>query len=207
MVFMTASILLSLAMALPALLERSNDHALCVSLSEDKQFSGDCDQFGLLLKKYRNAYINNPLLYPSDLAAAVCNEATRAGNFTGECEGFVAALPRVDMQLADNIIATGHAMPLPTWFVYLGTIIAIWTSCAVVARRLHDIGLSGGWLLLGFVPNLFQYWAAGTDYLQVANYFSMFSTAAFLLVNGFIPGTKGTNRYGPNPTGKRVDVA
>ncbi len=204
---MLASVLLSLAMALPALLERSNDQALCVSLTEEKQFSGDCDQFDLLIKQYRHAYIANPLLYPSDLAGAVCNEAKRAGSFTGACEEFVAALPKVDMQLTEAYIETGSKLPVPTWLVYLGTIIAIWTSCAVVARRLHDIGLSGSWLLLGFLPNLFQYLAMGTDYLPAANYFSMFSTAAFLLVNGFVRGTRGHNRYGANPAGKRVDVA
>lgn len=204
---MLASVLIGLTMSLPAFLERSADRSLCVSLIEEKKFSGDCEQFSLILKHYRSAYVANPLLYPSDLAAAVCNKAKHAGRFTGECEDFVAALPRVDMQLTETYIETGSTLPVPAWVIYLGTLIAIWTSCAVVARRLHDIGLSGSWLLLGFVPNLFQYWAAGTDYLQVANYFSMFSTAAFLLVNGFIPGTKGTNRYGPNPAGKRLDVA
>lgn len=53
--------------------------------------------------------------------------------------------------------------------------IIIYLSSTV--RRLHDIGLSGWVLLLGFLPS------GGAIYMPLA----------------LIPGTKGHNKYGPDP--------
>lgn len=51
-------------------------------------------------------------------------------------------------------------------------------SLAVGARRLHDIGRSGWWLLISFVPLI---------------------GAVILLVFALRDGDRGDNAYGPNP--------
>jgi uncharacterized membrane protein YhaH (DUF805 family) len=51
-------------------------------------------------------------------------------------------------------------------------------SIALGVRRLHDIGYSGWWLLIGFVP---------------------FVGGILLLVFALMDSQPGTNRYGPNP--------
>ncbi|WP_419875402.1 DUF805 domain-containing protein [Candidatus Pristimantibacillus sp. PTI5] len=51
-------------------------------------------------------------------------------------------------------------------------------SLAVGVRRLHDIGKSGLWLLIGFIPLV---------------------GAIVLLVFAFMEGEEGNNQYGPNP--------
>jgi len=56
---------------------------------------------------------------------------------------------------------------------------ATWISATVMGKRWHDINLSGWYTLITLVP------AVG---LLVA-----------LVVNGFIKGTSGTNRFGPDP--------
>ena len=68
-------------------------------------------------------------------------------------------------------------------FAFLGTIynLAVLLPClAVLFRRLHDIGKSGWWWLIGFVP--FVGWI-------------------ILLVFCCLDSKPGENQYGPNPKG------
>ena len=48
-------------------------------------------------------------------------------------------------------------------------------------KRYHDRGKSGWWVLIGFVPIIGQIW--------------------YLFEAGFLPGTVGSNQYGPDPIG------
>jgi uncharacterized membrane protein YhaH (DUF805 family) len=57
-------------------------------------------------------------------------------------------------------------------------IVLAWPSACIYIKRWHDIGLSGWFAILNFVPGL---------------------GAVLWLVLGFIPGTTGNNEYGPNP--------
>jgi uncharacterized membrane protein YhaH (DUF805 family) len=54
----------------------------------------------------------------------------------------------------------------------------VWVGIAVSVKRLHDIGRSGWWAVLCFVPYL--------DYVAVP-------------VLGIIPGKSGSNSYGEDP--------
>jgi uncharacterized membrane protein YhaH (DUF805 family) len=58
-------------------------------------------------------------------------------------------------------------------FAFIGA--CKWATLAALAKRLHDVGASGGLCLLGFIP------ALGT---------------VLFLVMLFVPGTKGGNHYG-----------
>lgn len=61
----------------------------------------------------------------------------------------------------------------------------IWVGLAVGAKRLHDRDRSGWWQLLYFVPIL---------------------GALFLFVYlGFLKGSDGANRFGPDPLGGETD--
>lgn len=53
-------------------------------------------------------------------------------------------------------------------------------SLAVLVRRLHDIGMSGWWILIGLVP---------------------FVGSIVLLVFTLLPGNQGPNQYGDDPKG------
>ena len=53
-------------------------------------------------------------------------------------------------------------------------------TLAVLVRRLHDIGKSGWWILIGLVP---------------------FVGGIVLLVFTLVPGSRGPNRYGDSPKG------
>ena len=55
----------------------------------------------------------------------------------------------------------------------------LWPSLAVQTKRWHDIDKSALWLLINFIPVAGPIWA--------------------LIENGFIPGTRGANRFGPDP--------
>jgi len=54
-----------------------------------------------------------------------------------------------------------------------------WPSLAVQAKRWHDRDKSALWILINLVPLAGPIWA--------------------LIENGFLPGTPGENRYGPDP--------
>lgn len=168
-------------------------------MTEQGRFHGNCGQLSRLIKQYRFAYTANPLVYPSDIALAVCADQVRAGRYSGACVEFQDIVSDLDMTGAEPADHSGFFAQLKTIALYALSIMAIWVSCAVVAKRLHDIGLSGWWLIIGFIPGLLQSWAAGTSYLPAADIFSAVTTLGFLLLNGFVPGTKGFNRYGPDP--------
>jgi len=55
----------------------------------------------------------------------------------------------------------------------------LWPSLAVQAKRWHDQDKSALWLLINFIPIAGPIWS--------------------LIQNGFIPGTHGPNRFGPDP--------
>ncbi len=64
--------------------------------------------------------------------------------------------------------------------VALGTtIVLLWPSLAITAKRWHDRNKSACWILINFIPFLGPAWS--------------------VIENGFLPGTKGENRYGPEP--------
>ena len=63
---------------------------------------------------------------------------------------------------------------------YLITLLVLaWIELAVSAKRWHDRNKSAVWILFAFIPIIGQIWA--------------------LVELGFIKGTKGHNRFGPDP--------
>ncbi|MDB5488714.1 MAG: yhaH [Reyranella sp.] len=56
-----------------------------------------------------------------------------------------------------------------------------WISLAVTVKRCHDRDKSGWWMLIMLVPLIGGIW--------------------FIIDVGFLPGTPGPNRFGPDPLG------
>ena len=54
-----------------------------------------------------------------------------------------------------------------------------WPAIAISVKRWHDRDKSGWWVLIAFVPLIGQLW--------------------LLVVNGFLRGTRGPNRFGEEP--------
>ena len=61
----------------------------------------------------------------------------------------------------------------------LASLLIIWPSLAIAAKRWHDVDKSAWWILIGLVP------AVGG--------------IIALVFNGFIAGTPGPNKFGPAP--------
>lgn len=57
----------------------------------------------------------------------------------------------------------------------------LWPALAGYVKRLHDRDMSGWWLLIAFVP--------------------VVGGLALLIICGFLKGTSGPNRFGPDPLG------
>ena len=61
------------------------------------------------------------------------------------------------------------------------SLVVLFASIAVSAKRWHDRDKSAWWILIAFVPVIGWLWA--------------------VIENGFLPGTPGPNRFGPEPLG------
>ena len=57
----------------------------------------------------------------------------------------------------------------------------LWPLIAVSAKRQHDFDFSAWWALIHFIPAI--------------------GSLVLLLVDGAVPGTRGPNRFGPDPLG------
>ena len=64
-------------------------------------------------------------------------------------------------------------------YVTIMSIIVLWPSLAVQAKRWHDRNKSGFWILINLLPIIGPIWAT--------------------IENGFLPGTEGENNFGDNP--------
>jgi uncharacterized membrane protein YhaH (DUF805 family) len=73
-------------------------------------------------------------------------------------------------------MAAMNAMWLPMGIVILLT---LWPALAIYTKRWHDRGKSGWWSLILFVPLIGSIW--------------------LLVELGFLRGTEGPNKYGPDP--------
>jgi len=58
-------------------------------------------------------------------------------------------------------------------------ILALWIGLAIAAKRWHDRNKSAWWILIIFVPVVGPFW--------------------YLIECGFLSGTTGVNKYGPDP--------
>ena len=64
---------------------------------------------------------------------------------------------------------------------FVSAFILLWPSIAVTVKRFHDRDKSGWWILILLVPVVGFFW--------------------WLVECGFLRGTAGSNRFGPNPLG------
>jgi uncharacterized membrane protein YhaH (DUF805 family) len=66
-------------------------------------------------------------------------------------------------------------------FIYLlvSVVVLLWPSLAIRAKRWHDRDKSAWWILINLVPVVGPLWE--------------------VIELGFLPGTVGPNRYGPDP--------
>ena len=73
-----------------------------------------------------------------------------------------------------DVIATAGGVLFIIWYL-----IAIWPGLAITAKRWHDRDKSAWWILIVFIPIIGPIW--------------------YLVEVGFIKGTDGENRFGPDP--------
>ncbi len=69
--------------------------------------------------------------------------------------------------------------PVASVVILVFVVIATWISIAVAVKRYHDRNKSGWWVLIVFVPVIGGLW--------------------YLIECGFLRGTVGQNRFGPDP--------
>ena len=74
---------------------------------------------------------------------------------------------------------------------YLASILMLWPLVAIYVKRLHDLNLSGWWLLV--LPAIMLLAGmAGIERWSLATWLGV-------IVLGFVPGVRGDNRFGVDP--------
>lgn len=99
-------------------------------------------------------------------------------SFFGSAVGLVLALMLVtaaDTGVYDNVGLIGNLALVSSALILLATLVP---TFAIQARRFHDQGKSGWFVLLNLIP-----------------YIGVFIVLAFM----FVPGHEGENEYGPDP--------
>ena len=81
--------------------------------------------------------------------------------------------------IIDNILGTTFDGELYGYVYVVYAIAILYSLFAVYAKRWHDRDKSGWWSLIGLVPIIGGIW--------------------MLIELGILTGTRGTNRYGPDP--------
>ena len=97
--------------------------------------------------------------------------------------------------LAPNFRILALALAIST---YIATCIVTWS---LMARRLHDIGLSALWLILIFATQIIAQLLLDDEFYQsslMAISFALFSTVSFLVL-ALLKGNNGSNKFGPDP--------
>jgi uncharacterized membrane protein YhaH (DUF805 family) len=79
------------------------------------------------------------------------------------------------------VLTYAVATPWAVCVALVLSLLSLWPSLAIVARRLHDRNLSALWIIAGFIP-IANLWL----YIEV----------------GFLRGTVGPNRFGDDPLQK-----
>jgi len=89
------------------------------------------------------------------------------------------------------------------------TALLLWIYLAILVKRLHDRDKSAWWLLAYFVlPGLFKQFAErlpDTYWMLPIALAVIVLTFASFLEPGFLRGTKGPNRFGPDPEAENED--
>jgi uncharacterized membrane protein YhaH (DUF805 family) len=105
------------------------------------------------------------------------------GNFSGRArrtEYWMFAFVNLVVSLVLYVLTFATHSGFFLVLVFLYALAVVLPSMAVLARRLHDIGMSGWWILIGLVP---------------------FIGGIVLFVFTLLPGNQGPNQYGDDPKG------
>ena len=106
--------------------------------------------------------------------------------------------------IVGSLANAGDAMAalvlIPLLIIVVG---AIYSGLAIAAKRLHDRDKSAWWLLLFYVvPGLLQAVGDSLGDVGFMFYILSFAISIWALVElGFLRGTAGPNRFGPDPLG------
>jgi uncharacterized membrane protein YhaH (DUF805 family) len=89
-----------------------------------------------------------------------------------------------DAMMAEVEAAMGSRSETALWAIFLFSLVTFLPSFAVSVRRLHDSDKSGWWILLSAVP----------------------FGALVLFIFYLLDGTRGPNRFGPDPKGRPAPI-
>lgn len=140
--------------------------------------------------------------------------------------GFSIAVPKMGLPETET-------MGIPVLLSLIGiaalfTLITFIPTLAVTVRRLHDLGRTGGWIVVPWLLNAAVWWGAlmsapkelfgqqigtiGGDpllgaVLMIGASLALLVFSIVFLVWMILPGTKGDNYFGPDPRGGTGDGA
>ena len=93
-----------------------------------------------------------------------------------------ATVLRIFADVLTDLSARRAEVPGLWWpALIVAILVLVWINFAIIIKRCHDRDKSGSWALLSFIPLIGFLWA--------------------IIELGCFPGTRGSNRFGPDPRG------
>jgi len=177
-------------------------------------YASDCKELAGLNEKYKFASRKSETADP----AAFCASEKATGRFNGSCE-YISQF-REDFQAKYNI--TDSSKPAAEQanqdkpkgrvaLIFAGAIVGVlfaWMGWAVTAKRLHDRNLSGWWQIVPMGINIVSSVSAHASPI-IGGLFAVIAgigSLAIFIICGFLKGTTGDNRFGPDPLNERVTL-
>jgi uncharacterized membrane protein YhaH (DUF805 family) len=116
--------------------------------------------------------------------------------------------------IVDNIIGTNKMIGENGLVGGIYSILTLVPSLAVSARRLQDIGKSGWFMLILFIPSIFMGVIAGImaatatnlGFVLIFGGLALLALAIYFIVLYATEGNKGSNKYGPDPKNPEYSV-
>lgn len=118
--------------------------------------------------------------------------------------GSIASGTHVSISYRLFVESGGQVSPFFSIILFVFMIARIILDLAVTVRRIHDLNKSGWWLLLIFPPGIIGLVLfAISDWLELLSVVLVVISSVLVIIFavwlGFFPGTKGENRFGPDP--------
>lgn len=125
--------------------------------------------------------------------------------------GVIVAVSLLDSALfpAPAASSFNQSGPLET----IANLILLWPQIAVTTKRFHDRNMSGWWqvafnvVILAGVGLGFASMGAGSGMLVGGIAIAAIAAVTELVMLGFLPGTKGSNKYGDDPLNPAGDLS
>jgi len=205
-------------LAAQSMINTTKVQTFCREAIASGAYSGDCKQVYVMANEYNIVKAENPAVELSQ--EEYCLHKQQAGQFEGDCAKAAALMSHPDManlllpvNTSNNQSVHSTSEPISP-AAAIGSIVGVavlallwipltWIGFAVTAKRLHDRNISGWWQLAPTGISILS--LIGGFIGSILGFVSVICGLILFIICGFLKGTPGPNRFGPDPLDKKIN--